>query len=286
MEFVAADSVEEALSCLAKRGDDVQVVAGGTDVMVQYMRGEISASAFLYIGKVGELSELRYDGKVEIGSLVTHRRLATAPEVAGVLPALAQAASTVGGWQTQEVGTLGGNLCNASPAADTVAPLLVADASVQLRSASGLRELPMERFLVDRRVTDRRPDELLTRITAEPLGPNAGEVYLKLGRRSAMEVAIVGLATRLSFDQAGRVTDARVAVCSVAPRPYRVTASERILVGTRLDLAAVKEASDALVDSARPIDDARASAAYRKRVLPGLLERAVVACRAQVFGEI
>jgi carbon-monoxide dehydrogenase medium subunit len=279
VEFRAASSIDEALACLADMGDDAQVVAGGTDVMIQYMRHEINPSVLLHIGRLGELDGFTSNGASTFGTLTTHRSLATDRRVATAFPALAEAASTVGGWQTQEVGTLGGNLCNASPAADTAAPLLVADADVELRSAGGVRRLPLDEFLLGRRKTARHPGELLTTITATPLGDRSGEVYLKLGRRRAMEVSIVGLAVRLAFDARGTVVSARIAACSVGPRPYRASEAERILEGHRLEDDAITETGRALVDSANPIDDARASASYRTRVLPGLLARAVATCR-------
>lgn len=282
MEFRAARSVDEALTCLAEVGDEAQVVAGGTDVMIQHMRREIDPSVLLHIGRLNELDGIATNGALSFGTLTTHRNLATNPLVAAALPALAEAASTVGGWQTQEVGTLGGNLCNASPAADTVPPLLVADAHVELRSAAGTRRLSLDEFLLGRRKTARLAHELLTTITAIPLGDRSGETYLKLGRRSAMEVAVVGLAVRLTFDETGTVASARVAACSVAPRPYRATEAERVLAGSRLEAEVLAEAGRALVDSAVPIDDARASSAYRLRVLPGLLARAVGVCRDRV----
>src|SRR5439155_27359274 len=123
----------------------------------------------------------------------------TDERIAGARPERVESAATGGGRQTQNIGTVAGNVVNASPAADLAPPLLVADASVTLASATGARELPLDDFVLGRRTTDRRPDELVTRVALEPLGPRAGETYLKIGRRSAMEVAVVGLAARLAF---------------------------------------------------------------------------------------
>lgn len=285
MEFHTAGSIDEALACLADAGNEAQIVAGGTDVMIQHMRREISPSMFLHVGRLGDMEGLTLNGAHSIGALTTHRRLATDPLISAAFPALADAASTVGSWQTQEVGTLGGNLCNASPAADTVAPLLIADAKVELRRASGVRRLSLDEFLLGRRKTARLPDELLTAIIATPPGERSGETYLKLGRRSAMEVAIAGLAVRLTFDAEGKVAAARVVACAVAPRAYRATEAERILEGSLLDTEAVTEAGRALAESATPIDDPRASASYRRRVLPGLLSRAVGTCRNRALGQ-
>lgn len=312
MEFRQARSTKQALDWLAECESSAQVIAGGTDVMMQHARGDVTAETFVHIEGVPELSgadllasaggptaDLKAGenrsaaaeraaadraAASRFGALVTHRWLATDPRVRWLHPALGEAAGTVGGWQTQSVGTLGGNICNASPAADTVPPLLVADAVVELQSAHGMRRIPLTDFFLGRRATARSPDELVTAIEAQPVGRNAAEVYLKAGRRGAMVVAVVGLAVRLTFDTTGRrVTEARVALCSVAPTPVRARATERALVdgGGRAD--SVKLAGQELLAEIAPIDDARGSAAYRRMILPGLLERAVATCWSRVL---
>lgn len=295
MEFRRAASVDQALAWLSERGESAQVIAGGTDVMMQVARGEIAPAALVHIEGVRSLATVgappgarraagqpapQVNGTIRLGALVTHRTLADDQAIRRRLPALCEAAATVGGWQTQAVGTLAGNICNASPAADTAAPLLAADAIVELLSTSGSRRVPLAEFFLGRRTVDRRPDELVTAIEAEPLGPNAAEVYLKAGRRGAMVVAVVGLALRLQFDATGeRVTRARVALCSVAPTPVRAPATERILVEGGAGPDAVTEAGRALLTEVAPIDDARGTAAYRRMVLPALLARAVACCQ-------
>lgn len=221
MEFRLATSKEQALAWLSELGDSACVVAGGTDVMMQYARGELSPAFFVHIERVKSMA-VAEDARVGcLGALVTHRFLATDTLIQDRYPALAEAAATVGGWQTQAVGTLGGNICNASPAADTAAPLLVADAVVELASSRGQRRVPLQEFFLGRRKVNRRPDELVTMVEAVPIGEHSGEVYLKVGRRGAMAVALVGLAARLAFDEEGRMSDARLAMCSVAPAPLR-----------------------------------------------------------------
>jgi aerobic carbon-monoxide dehydrogenase medium subunit len=291
VEFRRAASVDQALAWLSEHGESARVIAGGTDAMMQVARGEIAPATFVHIEGVRSLAAVdgqSADGQSapqetrmsRLGALVPHRTLASDPAIRRRHPALSEAAATVGGWQTQAVGTLGGNICNASPAADTAAPLLVADAVVELRSSTGSRRVPLADFFLGRRAIDRRPDELVTAIEAEPLGLNAAEVYLKVGRRGAMVVAVVGLAVRLQFDPRGeRVTQARVALCSVAPTPVRARAAERILAGGGALPDAVSEAGQALLAEVAPIDDARGTAAYRRMVLPGLLARAVAYCR-------
>ncbi|WP_281690540.1 FAD binding domain-containing protein [Pseudonocardia thermophila] len=276
MELRTVDSLDAALDVLADRGADCQVLAGGTDVMIQLARGEIAPAVLLHVENVPELQGVSANGATRIGSLVTHRALAK-----GLLGpryrALAEAAGTVGGLQTQSVGTLGGNVCNASPAADTLPALLVHDAQVALRGRAGSRTVPLEEFVVGRRATTRRPDELLTEIVLATPPECTGDVYLKVGRRSAMEVAIVGLAMRLTFD-GDDVTDARIALAAVGPRPLRSPAAEAALIGSRLEPRAIETAVDAVLRDISPIDDLRGSADYRRRVVPGLLERAAGIC--------
>jgi carbon-monoxide dehydrogenase medium subunit len=275
MEFRVVSTVEEAVGWLAERGEETRVLAGGTDVMIQRMRGEIDPAALLFVGRIAGLDAVAFDGGTRIGALTTHLTLRSDPRVLDQAPALAEAAATVGGWQTQAVGTLGGNVCNASPAADTAPPLLAAGAVFELAGPGGTREVPAESFFLGRRQTARRPDELLTSVVLPPRPHGTGDAYVKVGRRSAMEVAVVGLAVRLTIGPAGVVERARIAACSVAPRPFRATEAESILQGSMLEDDAVAEAGRALAAAASPIDDARASAAYRLRVLPRVLAKTV-----------
>ncbi|NMH98416.1 FAD binding domain-containing protein [Pseudonocardia acidicola] len=283
MELRTTDSLDEALTVLGGRGDECQVLAGGTDVMIQLARGEITPSVLLHVEKIAELRGIDANGATRLGSLVTHRDLAK-----GVLGArfrsIAESASTVGGLQTQVVGTIGGNVCNASPAADTLPALLVHDARVTLRSNAGSRTVPVQEFVVGRRTTTRAPDELLTEIILADPGEAGGDVYLKVGRRSAMEVAIVGLAMRLAFEPDGTVRDARIALASVGPRSLRSADAEAALVGSRLEPAALEAAAYAVLLDITPVDDLRGTADYRRRVIPGLLQRAAGIC-AQRAGQ-
>ncbi|MEX0666809.1 MAG: FAD binding domain-containing protein [Acidimicrobiia bacterium] len=285
MEFRTVRTVDEAVEVLANEGDDARILAGGTDVMIQHLRGEIRPDLLLHVARVAALDGVGHGERLRLGSLTTHRRIATDDGIRRVAPALAQAAATVGGWQTQAVGTIGGNVCNASPAADTVPPLLVADATITLASRRGGRSLPIADFIIGRREVDRRPDELLTELELEPLPPNSAEIYLKVSPRHAMEVALAGLAVRLTMSADGAaVADARIAACAVGPRPFRVYAAEAVLRGSRLEAERITEAGALLSAQASPIDDSRASARYRRRVLAPLLARALDRCRRGVTG--
>lgn len=281
MHFCRVRTLEAALQARAEWGADGLVLAGGTDVMAQYLHGEITPKALIHIEGIVSMSTVTTDGRTTLGGLTTHRTLATTPTLRVRHPALAAAAATVGGWQTQVKGTVGGNLCNASPAADTLAPLLIADAFVTLACASGERRLPVREFILGRRTTALAPNELLTSVDLEPLPQASAEVYVKLGRRGAMEVALVGLAVRIGFSEDGVVESARIAVCSVGPAPRRILEAEAALCGSKLDAGALDAAGAALMAAATPIDDARATASYRRRTLRGLLERAARRCQEE-----
>lgn len=276
MRFLSVESLEEALETLSESGEDARILAGGTDVMVQQQRGEIDPAMLLHIERIDALRQVdTSDFRIKLGALITHRRVGRDTELSSSLPALAEAAATVGGWQTQEVGTIAGNVANASPAADTVPALLNADCVVHLTSAEGGREVPLDEFIVGRRQTARHDNELISALSLEPIGPRTGETYLKVGPRSSMEVALVGLAVRVTASEDGAtVEDARISVCSVAPVPYRVSSAEAALIGSSLDDDALTEAGDLLRASAKPIDDARATGTYRQRILAPLLGRA------------
>jgi carbon-monoxide dehydrogenase medium subunit len=277
MEVSAVDSLDDALGVLSRYGDGCQVLAGGTDVMIQLARGEIAPAVLLHVEKLAELRTVDANGATRIGALATHRDLARG-RLGDGFRAVAEAAATVGGLQTQMVGTIGGNVCNASPAADTLPALLVHDAQLTLRSSATSRTVPLDEFILGRRSTSRGPDELLTAITLATPGERTGDVYLKVGRRSAMEVAIVGLAMRLSFDPDGTVNDARIALASVGPRALRSDGAETALLGGRLEPESIEAAADAVLGEVNPVDDLRGSADYRRRVIPGLLRRATEMC--------
>jgi carbon-monoxide dehydrogenase medium subunit len=277
MEVSAVDSLDDALEVLSRHGDGCRVLAGGTDVMIQLARGELAPAVLLHVEKLAELRTVDTNGATRIGALVTHRELATG-RLGDGFRAVAEAAATVGGLQTQMVGTIGGNVCNASPAADTLPALLVHDAQLTLRSSAASRTVSLDEFLLGRRSTTRGADELLTTITVAAPGERSGDAYLKVGRRSAMEVAIVGLAMRLAFDADGTVNTARVALASVGPRPLRSAGAEAALLGGRLEPESIAAAAEAVLHEVNPMDDLRGSADYRRRVIPGLLRRAAEIC--------
>ena len=285
VQYRRVRSVAEAVDELARWGTEGRVLAGGTDVMPQYLRGEQAHAALIDIGGIEGLQGISEIGGVtSIGALVTMRRLATASLIALRHPALSQAAAAVGAWQTQTVATLGGNICTAASTADTLPALLVADAQLTLVSKSGRRRIGLEEFLEGPGITVLRPTELLRAVELEPLGERSAEGYLKVARRSAMDLAVVGLALRLDVAPSGVISGIRIAMCGGDRSAHRVPGAESALLGTQLsgELGAFTEAGLALADAVGP--GVSVEAQYRRRVLPGLFDRLARRCSAEISG--
>lgn len=286
MEFRRATTLDEALDVLDRGGEQVRVLAGGTDVMIQLPRGELEMGTLLHVEPIKELTSITSEDEIFIGSLATHRKIATSDVLANTHESIRTASGLVGGWQTQIAGTIGGNICNASPASDLAPPLLVHGAEVVLSSKQrGRRTLALQDFMLGRRQIAREPDELLVGFRLPAAQKNSEDIYIKVGRRSATEVAIVGLALRLSLAKDETVSDVRVAVCAAGPVPSRALATEDFLSGKRLSKKTLKVAGATLLSEYSPIDDIRASAEYRRSVLPRILESALTHCEAVITGE-
>lgn len=285
MQYCRVRSVAEAVDELSRWGPEGRVLAGGTDVMPQFLRGEQVPAALIDIGGIEGLQGISEVGGVTgIGALVTMRRLGSASFIALRHPALSQAVAAVGAWQTQTMATLGGNICSAAATADTLPALLIADAQLMLVSKSGRRRIGLEEFLEAPGVTALRPTELLRAIELEPIGERSAEGYLKVSRRSAMDLAVVGLALRLDIASNGVVSAARIALCGGTRAAHRVPAAESVLLGTQLsdDPGAFGEVGVELANAVGPQKSPEAQ--YRRRVLPGLFDRLARRCIAEIPG--
>ncbi len=286
-QFISVSSQEEALAQLDAHGEELQILAGGTDLMVQLQQSGQRAQRLLHIENIPGLRNITCNGVTGIGALCTHRQIAESTSLDNYR-SLRQAAAQVGGWQTQMVGTIGGNVVNASPAADTLPPLLIHNARVTLVSQSGgSRAVELERFLLGRRQTDRRHDELVSGITLARRPERGRDCYIKVGRRSATEVAIVGLAACVTPGRDGRtLEDVRLAVCSVCPMPKRLYEVEHLMQGEEISEALLEEAGEIMLKYIDPIDDVRASKRYRLMVAPRVLKHAIACCMENVSGDL
>jgi len=268
--YLRPRTLQEACDALAEGG--LTVLSGGTDVFPAL--GQRPPGPLLDISRLGELDGITIgEDVVRIGGRTRWSAIAAARLPPG-FEALRLAAREVGSIQVQNAGTLAGNLCNASPAADGVPPLLILDAEVELASRRGLRTLPLAEFVLGNRLTDRRPDEILTAVTVPRAAAEMPSTFVKLGARRYLVISIAMVAAALAVDR-GRVAAARIAIGACSPVARRMPALETALVGLRKgeDVATRIEARHlAPLD---PIDDGRSSAAYRLDAVRTLLARAV-----------
>lgn len=255
-----------------------RVLAGGTDLILFMEMGRLQPTTVIDISRLTELRYIRGDAQaIRIGPLTTHSELVQSPLLKEWAPILPMAAATIGAVQIRNRGTIGGNVATASPAGDTIAALIALDAAVTLRSVRGARRVALEQFLRGPGQTVLAPDEYIAEIDF-PTPPFAARgVYYKAGRRKAQAIALVSVAVQLVVAD-GHVTQARLALGSVAPTVMRATAAERVLHGRRLTLDMCRQAAQIAAGEAQPIGDLRASAGYRRALVQTWLRRALEAC--------
>ncbi len=267
----APKDLSAALRTLADEPGAWRPFAGGTDLMVLLEAGKLPRGRYLSLWNLRELGGIDVsDGAVTIGALTTYADVLAHPVLRAEFPLLCQAAAATGGVATQNRGTLGGNIANASPAADSPPALLVYDAELELISVRGPRRVPYERFHTGYKVMDLAPDELVGSIRI-PRGRSGWvQSYRKVGTREAQAISKVCFAAAAVLD-GDVVRDIRLAIGSVAPTVVRCVQAESVVRGRRLDDALARAARDALPRDIAPIDDVRSTARYRLRVAQNLL---------------
>jgi CO/xanthine dehydrogenase FAD-binding subunit len=279
-------TLPEALALLADQAPEAKPLAGGTNILVDLRDGAgHGPKALVDLGKVKELRGLhKEDGHMVIGGGTTLTELLTHPLIAehGVL--LRDAAAVFANPLVRNRATVAGNLVDASPAADTAPPLLALGAAVQLASRSGSRWVPLEDFLVGVRQTLRQPDELLVAVGWQTPDPHSASAYGKFGLRRADAISVLSAAVMVERDEAGHCRQARIALGAVAPRPFRAHPAEDCLKGQALTPEAIGEAAHLAAEAARPIDDIRGSAAYRRRIVEVTARRLLTQAAEQLAG--
>ncbi len=282
-EFVVPQALSEALSLLAANGFAIAPVSGGTNLIVDMRSGRHCPSILMDIGRLGELRGIqREDGHLVIGANSTIAELLTNPLIAQYAPLLKQAASVFANPLLRNRATVGGNLADASPAADTAPPLLAMDAEVELVSHDGKRLLPLSMFLVNVRKTLRQPHELLASIRC-PIPPQKSfGAFAKLGLRKADAIAVVSVAVMVEADGHGRCRQAHIALGAVAPRPLRALTVEDHLKGKMLTAPIIAEAAHLAAEASNPIDDIRGSAAYRRQMVEVFVRRLLARAAAEL----
>jgi carbon-monoxide dehydrogenase medium subunit len=280
IRYEAPTSIPEAIR-LMQADPTASVMAGGTDLLVQFRAGVKRPSAFIDIKRIPDLVQLSIDANgLRLGAAVSAAELGENAELIRLWPGLAEAAALIGSTQIQGRGSLGGNLCNASPAADTPCSMIVNRAECVIAGPAGERTIPVEQFILGPGKTVLAHGEFLVTIRVPRPKPHTADAYLRLTPRSEMDIAVVGSAVSLTLDAHGVCTAARVALAAVAPTPVLVPDAAEALIGSRLDDGALSRAAAAASAAARPIDDKRGTIAYRRQIAGVLTKRAAaIACR-------
>jgi CO/xanthine dehydrogenase FAD-binding subunit len=287
--YEAPTTLDAALALLAREAARdperrPRLLAGGTDLLVQLRGGEQRPTALVDVKRVPELRRLEVaaDG-LHLGAAVSCFELSAREDVRVLWPGLLEAAELIGSMQIQGRATVAGNLCNASPAADTVPSLLALEARCRIAGPGGTRELPVAEFAVAPGRNALAPGELLVELLVPPPPPRSSDAYLRFTPRAEMDIAVVGAAASVALAADGRCAGARIALGAVAERAIRVPEAEAALVGARIEGETLARAAQAASRAARPISDKRGTAEYRRHVA-GVLARRALALAAERAG--
>jgi CO/xanthine dehydrogenase FAD-binding subunit len=271
-DFFRAESIEHAGELLRTSGG--WVIAGGTDVIPRLQRGWDAGKVLIDISNLKDLKFIRdRENEVEIGALVTYADLLDSPVLQGAAPALLQAAATVGCPQTRSRGTIGGNIANASPAGDTLPPLLCSQAEVHYLRDGRKNTLALKELIIGPGETLLQPGDLLLSISLQKPVGGQESVYLKLGNRKGMNIAVASAAVQASFDPDNRIEEILIALGSVAPTPVRSPGAEEVLMGSELNPELLDYAAEQVRKDISPISDVRATAARRREAAVALVKR-------------
>jgi len=268
-------SLEEVFELLSEHGPNATLVAGGTDVLINIKHRRIAPKVLISLRGLEALRYVRKNEGYHIGALATHAMLAHSPLVQTELTALAQGAGQVGSVQLRNVATIGGNVCNAAPSADTAGPLLVFDALAVLKGPEGVREVPLSEFFTGPSQAAIAADEVLVELKIPPEIDQYGSAYCKHARRKAMNLPIVGVAVAIKIDKERVVSDARIGLTVVAPTPVRAHAAEDYLKGRVLDRQTLEEAGRlaASPECCLPRNSLRCQGWYREDMVRVLVPR-------------
>ena len=266
-DYKKPESVKEVLSLLKDYGPKATLIAGGTDVMVSMRNRQLSPEVLVSLRGLDDLRYIRKNSGYHIGGLTTHRMLEQSDMVRTELSALHDGASRVGSVQIRNVATIGGNICNAAPSADTAGPLLVLDATLILEGPDGRRRVPISEFFTGPSKTVRKQDEVLIEFDIPEEMEGFGSAYWKHSRRKAMDLPILGVAVALRLADDETVSDVRIGLTVAAPTPIRAYKAEEFLKGKRLDDDVLEEAGKIASSESSPRDSMRGKEWYRRDII-------------------
>lgn len=276
--YVAAQSVDEVVKLLAEKGDMARVMSGGTDLLVALREGRRKADVVIDVKRLKETIEMVYDPQqgLTLGAAVPCHRMYDDKTLAKAYPGLMDSASLIGGVQIQGRASMGGNLCNASPAADSIPSLIVHSAICNIAGPNGRRQLPVEEFCVAPGRTALQNGEFLVSLQIPAPQPGFGAAYLRFIPRNEMDIAVVGAGASVQLDESRtKILSARIALGAVAPKPLFVAAAGEALAGKVISDDVIEEAARLAQAAATPITDMRGTAEYRKHLSAVLTRRAL-----------
>ncbi len=277
-KYLRPETLEEACSMLSQFNGKARVIAGGTDLMVNMKQKTDSPAYLVDISYFPGLNTIEYNEEdaLKIGALCTHSDIESSSVIQGKFNILAQACRSIGSVQIRNLGTIGGNLCNASPSADSVPALLGLDAKVRIFGSAGENAVELAKFFTGPGETILKPNEILNGIDISTISPHSSAVYLKLSPRRAMDLAVVGVAIVLWLSADGSIcTDIRIALGAVAPIPIRAFKAEEIIRGQKLNNTLIDETARVAAEETKPITDLRGSVEYRKEMVKVLTRRGI-----------
>ena len=277
MRYEAPETLDAAVALLKAATGDARVLAGGTDLLVQMKTDMIDPGLVVDLKRIAEMRVIKKaaDGFI-IGAAVSGAELKEHPELKKHWPGIVEAANLIGSTQIQGRATLGGNLCNASPAADSVPALIAARAMVSIHGPAGRRELPVEDVVLAPRKTALAKGEFVVSFHVPLRSKGMGDAYLRFIPRTEMDIAVVGVGVGLTTDASAVITAARIGLGAVAARPLYVTAAGDALIGSKLDAGAVDKMVAAVRAACKPIDDKRGTIDFRIKVAGVIARRTAI----------
>jgi CO/xanthine dehydrogenase FAD-binding subunit len=284
IQYKAAKNVKDACTLMAAAEGKGRILAGGTDLLVQMKSGTQAPGVIIDVKKIPEMVSIaKTKGGFRIGAATPAAVIGEHEELRKAWPGVVEAINLIGSKQIQGRASAGGNLCNASPAADSVPALVAAGCIANIVGPKGKRSVPVEKFNSGPGKTTLKPGEILVSLTFPKRGKDASDAYLRLIPRTEMDIAVVGVGVSLSM-KGDTVKDARVGLGAVAPTVLLVEKAAKALIGSKLEDEALEKAAQACSDACKPIDDKRGTIKYRTKIAGVLLKRATMIARDRING--
>jgi carbon-monoxide dehydrogenase medium subunit len=286
MQYHAPATIKDAVKLLASSKGSTQILAGGTDLLVRMRSGFSEPETIIDIKRISPMCKITRDGKgFSIGAAVSSAEMSENAALAKTWPGVVESAALIGSTQIQGRATIAGNLCNASPAADSVPAMVAASAKALIRGPKGKRKVAVEKVCKSPGKTILKKGELIEAILLPAKPARTGDAYLRFIPRTEMDIAVVGAGVCVTLDAKGVCTTARVSLGAVAPTVLLVASAAKALIGTRIDDAALDALAAACSAAARPIDDKRGTKEFRIHVAGVLARRAAIIARDRALGK-